>query len=156
MTLFRIYQKHLALFVRQREQGSSLVETALVTPVLVLLLVAAVDLGNAYYARIAVSSAAEAGALYGVQNPGDAAGMLLAAKLDGVNLLTLVPTVSFGCECSDGSGASPLCVTSPACASNVVNYVEVDTVATYIPIMPYPGIPSVFTMTGKARMRVAQ
>jgi hypothetical protein len=143
-------------FVGTSESGSSLVETALVTPVLVLLLVAAVDFGNAYYARIAVSSAAEAGALYGVQNPGDLAGMILASKLDGADVLTLVPTASFGCECADGSGSSALCVATPTCAGNVVNYVEVDTTAIYTPIMPYPGVPAVITLNGKARMRVAQ
>lgn len=143
-------------FLYIREQGSSLLETALVTPVLILLLVAAVDFGNAYYARIAVSSAAEAGVLYGVQNPSDVAGMVLAAKLDGVNLLTLVPTATFGCECADGSGASTLCLVTPACGSNVVNYVEVDTTAVYTPMMPYPGVPSTIIINGKARMRVAQ
>lgn len=148
--------KRFAASLRSQEHGSSLIETALVTPILVLLLVAAVDFGNAYCARIAVTSAAEAGALYGVQNPGDIAGMILAAKLDGVNLLTMVPTVSYGCECSDGSGASTLCTSSPACATNVVNYVEVNTVATFTPLMPYPGVAKLLTLKGKARMRVAQ
>src|ERR1700712_5471655 len=51
------------------EQGSSLVELAILLPMLMFLLVGAADFGKAYYLTIEVASAAEAGALYGVQNP---------------------------------------------------------------------------------------
>ena len=138
------------------ELGSSLVESALLLPVLLLLLVAAVDFGRAYSASIIVNSAAENGALYGVQNPGDIAGMVLAAKLDGNTPLTLVPVATFGCECADGTSAVAFCTQEPTCTGNVVNYVEVDTSAVYIPLMPYPGVPLSMVINGKARMRVAQ
>lgn len=141
---------------QRQENGASLVETALLTPVLLLLLVAAVDFGRAYFATIAVNSAAEAGALYGVLNPGDAAGMILAAKLDGTSVSTLVPVATYGCECADGSSASSLCVKTPTCTSNVVNYVEVDTSAVYTPLMKYPGIPKSIALASKARLRVAK
>ena len=53
------------------EEGSSLVEVALVLPMMLLLLVGSVDFGRGYYAAMEVSSAANAGACYGVQEPTD-------------------------------------------------------------------------------------
>lgn len=82
--------------------------------------------------------------------------MILAAKLDSANLTSLVPIATYGCECSDGTSSSTLCTQTPTCGSNVVNYVEVDTSAVYIPIMRYPGIPTAIPLKGVARMRVAQ
>ncbi|MBE7159246.1 MAG: pilus assembly protein, partial [Rhodospirillales bacterium] len=59
-----------------------MVELALLLPLLLLLLVGAVDLGRAFYVAIEVSSAASAGAVYGTQNPTDTAGMQNAAALN--------------------------------------------------------------------------
>ena len=47
-------------FLKER-QGSSLVEFAIVLPVLILLMVGAIDLGKAYFLGIQVASAAQAG-----------------------------------------------------------------------------------------------
>lgn len=156
MKLVSLLRTRLARSPLAFEDGSSLLETAIVVPVMLLLLVAAIDFGGAYYTSITVNSAADAGALYGLQNPSDIAGMILAAKLDGVDSLTLVPTATYGCECSDGSGASVLCVKTPVCTTNVVNYVEVDTTATYTPKMVYPGVAKTVILNSKARVRVAQ
>lgn len=138
------------------EEGSSLVELALLLPVLLLFLVVAVDFGRAYSASMVVNSSASAGALYGVQNPGDVAGMVLAAKLDVNSVLALTPTASFGCECADGSGAVASCLKAPTCSSNIVNYVEVDISTSYTPLLPYPGFPTSIPVNASARMRVAQ
>jgi Flp pilus assembly protein TadG len=137
----------------RHESGSSLVETAMVVPVLLLLLIGAVDFGRGYYSAIEVSSAAESGALYGVQFPSDTAGMVAAAKLDANELPSLQSAVTYGCECSDGTGVSANCGTEPTCNFNVVNYVEVDATATYVPILRYPGFPSPWVLKGTARMR---
>jgi Flp pilus assembly protein TadG len=47
-----------------RQRGQALVELAIILPVLLLLVVAAVDLGRLFYAQIAVEGAAREGALY--------------------------------------------------------------------------------------------
>jgi Flp pilus assembly protein TadG len=135
------------------EDGSSIVETALLMPFLLLLLTGAVDFGRAYFMAIEVSSSAEAGALYGTQNVSDTAGMVTAATLDAPEVGNLVPVAIYGCECSDGSSVSASCVSLPLCTYNVVNFVEVDASATYTSILPYPGLPSTIALTAKARMR---
>jgi Flp pilus assembly protein TadG len=133
--------------------GTSLVETALVLPILVFLLVALVDLGRAYYYAISVSSAAHAAAVYGVQNPSDVSGMKAAASASAPDISSLTASATYGCECYDGSSAVANCTAPPSCKDNYVNFVAVTTSATLQTIVPYPGLPSSFTLTGNARMR---
>lgn len=51
-------------------RGQSLVEFALVLPILLLLIGGAVDLGRLFYAQIAISNAAKEGAFFGATSPG--------------------------------------------------------------------------------------
>jgi len=151
-----------AAMLAKHQDGNSLIETALVLPVLLLLLAAAVDIGRAFRAAIIVNAAARTGAAYGIHYPTDTAGMALAAKTDAFNtssfLPVTVPTPNYGCECSDGSSASDHCVSEPSCSSsmNSVYYVEVDTVATYTPLLPWPGIPASIPLSAKVRLRAAR
>ena len=52
-----------------RSRGQSIVEFAVILPILLLLLAGAIDLGRMFYASIAVENAAKEGALYGARNP---------------------------------------------------------------------------------------
>ena len=138
------------------ENGSSLVELAVVLPVLFLLLLGVADFGRAYYLGMEVSQAANSAALYGSQAPSDAAGIANAAVADAQDVpgfTTSSVTVTSGCECSDGSSPSLGCSAAPTCSTNAVTYVQVDTVATYKATFPYPGIPASIVLRGKARMR---
>ncbi len=135
------------------DRGSALLEFALMLPMLVLLMVGAVDFGRAWYVNLEVANAAEAGALYGTQNPSDMSGMKAAAALDAAELPALQVSSTYGSECSDGTGAVTQSNYAPNCTSNSVEYVEVNTTLAYKPILAYPGISSLMTMTGKSRMR---
>ena len=132
-----------------------MLELALVMPVLVLLLVGAVDFGQAYYVGIEVASAAAAGTSYGVTNTTDVAGMASAAILDAADVPKMTATATWGCECSDGTSATVSCTVKPTCSVNLVNYVDVSTAVTYAPILVYPAIASSFLLKGHSRMRVA-
>ncbi len=138
---------------RREEDGTSILETALVLPVLLLMLVGAVDLGRAYYTAIEVNSAAHAGAMYGSQNASDVAGMITAANAEAPDVAGLTPTAMYGCECSDGSGISPSCSSTPSCPYNTVYYVEVDTTATYTPLLSLSGVFGPLNLKSSARMR---
>ncbi len=137
------------------DSGSSIIETALLLPVLLLLFIGAVDFGRAYYMALEVSSSAQAGAVYGSQNATDTSGMVAAAKLEVPDLTSITPTATYGCECSDGTSASASCTSVPTCAYNVVNYVSVATTANYNLMVQYPGLPKSVKLTGLARMRAA-
>lgn len=55
--------------VRRGSRGQSVVEFALIIPVFLVLLAAAVDLGRMFYAYVAVENATKEGAIYGAQTP---------------------------------------------------------------------------------------
>ncbi len=138
------------------ESGSSLTETAVLLPFLLLLLVGAIDFGRGYYLAIQVAGAAQAAAEYGSQNIADLTGMQAAARNDAPNVPGLaVSTPSYGCECSDGTAYSANCASYPTCASNVVYRVAVTTSATYTPLLRWPGIPASIPLSSSATMRGA-
>ena len=135
------------------EAGSALVELALVMQVLLLVMVVLVDLGRAYYYAVSISSASHAAALYGLQNPSDTSGMQSAASSSASDISSLSTSASYGCECHDGSSVVSNCSTPPSCGDNYVNFVSATTTATFKPLLPYPGIPSSFTLSRTARLR---
>jgi len=139
------------------ERGASLVEMSLIVPFLGLLLLGVIDFGRAFYLSIEVQNAAEAGALYGSQNPTDTTGIESAATTDAPDVSGMTVTTSSGCECNDGTlSASPCPTPAPACPVNVVNYVQVTTAATYTPWLHtwlIPGLPSSMNLKGSAKLR---
>jgi Flp pilus assembly protein TadG len=134
------------------DHGAALVELAVVIPILLLLVFGAVDFGRAYYVGLQVTNAAHAGAEYGSLHPTDTAGITNAVKNIYPNLPS--PTVTYGCECSDGTSSIPFCSTKPTtCSGNVVNWATVKTSTPYTPLIPWPGIPKSFTLSGAATVR---
>jgi uncharacterized membrane protein len=133
--------------------GASLVEFALFFPIFLLLIGGAVDYGRAYTSVIDLSAAAQAGALYGAQNPTDIDGMVSASQSGARGVPGFSVTATYGCECPDGSAAVASCTAPPSCPDNYVNYVDVTTTAPYTPIMKLPGLIGTGTFKGEARMR---
>jgi Flp pilus assembly protein TadG len=142
--------------ILKSEQGSSLIELAIVMPVLTLLLLGVADLSRAYYLGIVVSRAAQSAVRYATQNPSDSAGTVSAATADASDIPSFTASsvnVTWGCECSDGSGASVSCITVPSCSGDIVSYFQVDTTSTYQTLFPYPLIPKSIVLHGSARLR---
>jgi Flp pilus assembly protein TadG len=150
-----IHRLQFEKFPRWNDEGSGLAELALVLPVFLLMFAAAVDFGRAYCLAVDLSGAAEAGALYGVQNPTDVAGMVTASQNDAPDLSGLSATASYGCECPDGSSAVASCSAPPTCTGSYVNYVQVTTTAAYTPIITFTGMPAAGSFQSMARMRVS-
>jgi Flp pilus assembly protein TadG len=138
------------------QAATSLIETAIILPFLLLMLAGAIDIGRMFRASMIVKAAARTGAAYGIHHPTDVAGMMFAAKIDASTLVSVVPAAQYGCECSDGSNAIADCTSEPSCNMNSVYYVELDTSATYTPILPWPGIPSTIPIKAKVRLRAAR
>jgi Flp pilus assembly protein TadG len=142
------------------DQGSSLLEIALLMPVFLVMLIGAAEMGRVAYYAIEVSSAARAGAVYAAQSHATAANtanIALAASTDAANVGGVTTTVSTSCTCSNGtaitcSNAGTTC-TSPA---RIVQFVQVSTTATINPIFNYPGLPASYALSGQAAMRVEE
>jgi Flp pilus assembly protein TadG len=142
------------------ESGQSLVELALVLPILLLLLVGTIEIGRFAYYSILVANAARAGAQYGAQGlltAADNAGMLTAAQNDGQNVTGLTVSAIQQCGCT-GAGLSGTCPVAPPCTlpNHSLVYVEVTATGIFTSLFNYPGIPPSITLTSTEKMRVAQ
>jgi Flp pilus assembly protein TadG len=136
------------------EQGTSLVETAVIVPSLLMVMAGAIDFGRAYYLANEVAGAAQAGAVYGSTNITDTTGMTNAGKYDAPDVSGLSVSPSWGCECSDGTKSSASCSSTPTgCSANVVYYATVTASATYTPVFPWKGINGSISISRSSTMR---
>lgn len=166
-------------------RGAALIELALTTPLFLLLMVGAIELGRVAYFAIEVENAARAGASYGSVNRGNAlsstssAMITQAAKNDAADLpnLSVTPGTACVCEtvthsstgtnsesfnpssgtvsCSDQIIAS--CTEDDATATQYsITYVTVATQANITPIFNFPGLPSSYALHGYAQLRTLQ
>lgn len=147
---------------RRGEAGLALVEFALIVPLLMMLLVGAVETGRYMYYSILVGNAARAGVQYGSLsyfNANDSAGISAAAKADGQNVSGLTATGGLVCSCWNGSGAAPLDCSKQSCplaGYDRLVYVQVTASMQLSPLFSYPGLPSTYTISRQATMRVEQ
>jgi Flp pilus assembly protein TadG len=98
--------------IRRGERGQSVVEAALVLPLLVIMMAIVVDLGRAFFAYTAVIDAAREGARYGVTNQ-NSTDMCNRAKTEAQDQLLLKcnnPGLSCVADTGHGSG-TPVRVT---------------------------------------------
>jgi Flp pilus assembly protein TadG len=147
-----------------RDSGQALVETALTMPVLLIMLVGAVELGRTAYTAIEVANSAKAAAQYGAQNPGTSVDtttmQTLAvneAKDYGITLNTPI-TVTPSCKCAKlGTTSADTCGSTSTCASTggyLVTTLTISTSANFTPVFHIPGIGPSFTVYGGAVQEV--
>jgi Flp pilus assembly protein TadG len=159
---------------KRSERGQSLVEVALLTPLLLAVLTGTIEMGRYAYMSILVGNAARAGAAYGAQSlplSVDVTGIQTAANNDfqnngpGTASLTISgggPGGSYtSCGCDSGGT-----VTSANCSTNVnpnagicasghwVVMVSVKAAGSFNSLIKYPGITNPITVTQTATMRV--
>jgi Flp pilus assembly protein TadG len=139
---------------RRAEAGSAFIELGLMLPVLLLILLGAIDFARVFFADIALTNAAEVGAMYGarsVSGSSDLTSMQDASTADAADLSGVTATASQYCTC--GNGAAHTCPVSCS-GSTMHTFVSVTTSYTFTPLVPFPGIPSSVPMTRTAVMRV--
>jgi Flp pilus assembly protein TadG len=139
--------------------AQSLAEFALLTPILFVLLLGAVDVGRYTHFRILLGNGAHAGANYGSMNvvtAADSTGISTAATNDASTIsgMSVVPT--YACSCSDGSVTNSTCTTTMCSASHRLLAVTVVTSATFKPLFNYPFIGSQLTVSQSATQQVPQ
>lgn len=139
------------------DAGQALVETALIFPMLVALLLGAAEFARVAYAAIEVANAARAGVQYGAQSGYDASdstGIATAASKDAANVTGLVTTSSIACICSDGTAST--CANTDCASSHTEEILTVNTQATIDPLIHVPGLPRTYTVKGKAIQKCVQ
>lgn len=145
------------------ESGQSLVELALLTPLLLLLVVGAIEIGRYAAKAIGVGNAARAGAAYGVRDhfaAADLTGITSAACQDyqGGNTCGLTVTKAYLCQCDNGGTVDPVPITCttgscPAPSLEVVS-LQVTASGSFTSLFTYPGIPSPLAVSRTATMRI--
>jgi Flp pilus assembly protein TadG len=148
------------------QSGQAMIETALSSLFLMLLLLGGIELGMVAYAAIEVANSAKAAAQYSAMNGGawtptglDTVGMLAAAQADAGNLVSNISFTSpptYVCRCT-GAGVAD-CGTAPptgCTGSHLVVTIKVQTEATYTPLVHAIGFDSI-VLKGSAQQDVLQ
>jgi len=180
----RLNSAKIRIFLRSlrgREQGSALVETALTVPVVLALLLGAVEMGDFSFRASEMSNAARAAAQYGAMNGGGftdcngtavggdcsaTSGMYVAAKKDAPRTFAtctgFTVNATSSCTCSNG-GSCP--ASNPySCSSGTgtgtglaIVTVAVNTSALCSPVTSVPNLFSgAFSLKGYAQQPVLQ
>ncbi|WP_374764137.1 TadE/TadG family type IV pilus assembly protein [Yunchengibacter salinarum] len=134
------------------EEGSVAVETALVTTVLLVMAVGALDFGLAFSRRMALSEAVRAGADYAVMAPpmgGDMAPVVAATRQaapDGAGAETRAVDVALFCTCPGEAGRHDCIIgagATPTCAAGTLRnvYVRVSATESHPLLVGLPGLP---------------
>jgi Flp pilus assembly protein TadG len=153
--------------VPRAQAGMAMIEFALVLPLLMLLLLGAVEIGRLAYFAIEVGNAAHAGAQFGalsLTNAVNTTGMSNAATDDGQNSISTL-TINGAqtvCTCWNGSTQVPSPATHAACGTacttggRSITYVRVSVQGTIPALFDYGalGLPNSWTVTRVATMRV--
>ncbi|MGH2466873.1 MAG: PKD domain-containing protein [Candidatus Limnocylindrales bacterium] len=108
------HQSRLERALHPATRGQALVEFAIVLPVMLLLMLLAIDFGRLFFSYIQVNNAAREGAAYGAANPGDTAGITARADQEtdaqsqrGESALVV------SAACTDTAGATMACSDAP-------------------------------------------
>ncbi len=150
------------------ERGSVLAEFAIVLPIVLLMIVGAVDFGRLWVLASASANAAHAGAQYGAQSAplsADMNGILAAATSDllssamvqsggdesGMTIADFTITPERYCECSGGADID--CTDTCGGGTKPSVFVRVQIDSTLETIFDYPGLPSDIPVSRVAVMR---
>ncbi len=136
--------------------GGALIEMALVTPLLLLLVLGVGDFGRIMFYGITLTNAARAGAAFGSQGLGNLAdtnGIRVAAEQEAQNIGPITVTSQRVCECTSGTAVA-CTVANCAGYGAPMAFVEVTATTTFTPLSAsYPGIPGASLMTRVAKVR---
>lgn len=140
---------------RRSRSGNMLIEFALSSSVLFLLMFGLIDFSRVFASASLVRGAARAGSQYGILSPAhynDFAGMQNAALTDAGNPPTMTATASQFCACSIG-GAKVSC---PATCSSgsPETYIQMNVSMPYGTMFSYPGIPVTTNLSASSVVRV--
>lgn len=138
------FRSRAAFYARRRgnhRAGAALVELALLLPVLIFMLLAAMDYSRVFYASVIVSNCARNGALFAsdpnIANRTQFNTYLDAIQADAVNLDSSLLQVTYS-EGTDAFG---------------YGWAEVTVTYPFDTVINYPGIPSHVDISRKVRMR---
>ena len=135
----------LGRLIRSR-RGQSLVELALIAPVLIILALGVIDYGRVYFAFVSVTNGARNGAHFASNSPSAAADItsIRDAAMGDMN------------ELLNTSPSNPNVTSATGTDSQGGLYADVTVTYTFSTIFPWPGLPSAFEVERTVRARVSE
>lgn len=135
--------------------GVAAIEFAVIAGMLVMMLVLLTDLGLGVSAKIEVENAAQYGAQYAFNNGYDA-NAIQSAVQDSSSLGNLNVTPASFCGCPGGSGVTPQTDCGAPCGDGSLpgQFVSVSVTHTYVPVVPYPGLQTGYTLSSQSTVRL--
>jgi len=138
---------------RPTGRGSALVELALVSPVLLMMLAGVLNYGFALRTAAVAANAARIGAQYGSSSPTtatDTAGIRNAALNSAPNVSGLSVASANSCQCPGGTAVN----CSGSCSNGkMLMYVQVTVSGTAQDFFAYTGLPFSGAVSAQAKMR---
>ena len=164
-------QKVVAAVARLREfrseRGDAAVELALVMALMgPVLLLGTTDLATVAYCSIEVTSAAHAGAMYGMRSgtyASSTSGMTTAAQAEAADFgtnLTVTPTTFYACSAAiNGTTYTTQSAANTGCTgsgNHALQFVQVLTSGTVTPMVHFPALPASYLVSGTSIMEVEE
>jgi Flp pilus assembly protein TadG len=142
--------------LRTDAAGVAAIELSIIAPTLVLALICTADLGLGIYRNMQVQNAAQAGAEYAVTHGFTTTGIVSAVQAATTySAVTASPAPTQFCGCASATGvATATCSSTCSGGSAAGTYVSVSALATYNTLLPYPLLPSRFTLTAQSTVRL--
>jgi len=154
-----VLSRHRVRARRGALRGAVAVELAIVIPVLMLLFVGAFDYARLSNWALIVASASRAGAQFGAQSESNAADtatistrvQAAAQSIGGVDPVT-ASTARMFCRCVDVLMTN--CNQSCATTGGKSIFIEVTASKTFVPTIPYPGLPASVALSTRTEFRI--
>ena len=128
------------------KRGQSLVEFALIAPVLIILMLGTIDYGRVYFAYVSVTNGARNGAQFASANAS------AAADVDGIRTAAIADTS----ELLNTSPTNPDVSVATGTDTQGRLYADVTMQYTFTTIFPWPGLPQSMNVVRTVRARVAE
>jgi|SRR5688572_7860217 len=137
------------------EGGSAVVELALVTPILVALLLGALDFGRVFHHALAVTGAAHAGAQWGSLSLANSQNFTQVKAIAEAHApgLGVTATATSICRCGNGTATPNPQACNSGCTGTLRVYSSVTATRTFTTVVDYPGVPRTIAISRTAQMR---
>ena len=145
MTLAKRMRPSLRRIIRGK-RGQSLVEFALIAPVLIILMLGTIDYGRVYFAYVSVTNGARNGAQFASEST------TAAADIDGIRTAAIGDTS----ELLNTSPTNPDVTVATGTDTQGRLYADVTMQYTFTTMFPWPGLPNSMNVARTVRTRVAE
>ena len=140
----------------RREAGTAALEFGLISPLLILFVVGAIEIGTTVYQGMQAQNAAEAGAVYASKYGVDADGISAAVvNASGSVGIVATPAPSLFCACPVTQGLNEIDCTSTCSDGGAPGYyLRVGAQIAHDPLISIPGLTSPTVLNGKSVVRM--